>query len=41
MIYDLANPSQLMQAFGPDLVLMFGAMALMLWAAWRPESDEH
>ncbi len=41
MIYDLANPSQLMQAFGPDLVLMAGAMLLMLWAAWRPESDEH
>ncbi|MDQ8154339.1 MAG: NADH-quinone oxidoreductase subunit N [Gemmatimonadota bacterium] len=41
MIFDLANPSQLMQAFGPDLLLMAGAMALMLWAAWRPESHEH
>ena len=41
MIFDLANPSQLMQAFGPDLVLMAGAMVLMLWAAWRPESNEH
>jgi len=41
MIFDLAIPSQLMQAFGPDLLLMAGAMALMLWAAWRPESNEH
>ncbi len=41
MIFDLANPSQLMQAFGPDLLLMAGAMVLMLWAAWRPESHEH
>ncbi|HEY5490964.1 MAG TPA: NADH-quinone oxidoreductase subunit N [Gemmatimonadaceae bacterium] len=41
MIFDLANPSQLMQAFGPDLLLMVGAMALMLWAAWRPDSNEH
>ena len=41
MTFDLANPSQLMQAFGPDLLLMAGAMVLMLWAAWRPESDEH
>ncbi len=41
MIFDLAHPSQLMQAFGPDLLLMAGAMVLMLWAAWRPESNEH
>ncbi|MBM3907937.1 MAG: NADH-quinone oxidoreductase subunit N [Gemmatimonadetes bacterium] len=41
MTFDLANPSQLMQALGPDLLLIVGAMALMLWAAWRPESDEH
>lgn len=41
MIFDLAIPSQLSQAFGPDLLLMAGAMALMLWAAWRPDSDEH
>jgi NADH-quinone oxidoreductase subunit N len=41
MIFDLANPSQLMQALGPDLLLMAGAMGLMLWAAWRPDSDEH
>ena len=41
MIFDLANPAQLMQALGPDLLLMAGAMVLMLWAAWRPDSNEH
>src|SRR5213075_293553 len=25
----------------PDLVLMGGAMILLLWAAWRPESESH
>ena len=38
MILDLALPSQLMLALLPDLVLMVGAMALMLQAAWRPDS---
>ncbi len=41
MIYDLSIPSQLMAALLPDLVLMGGAIVLMLFAAWRPESDEH
>lgn len=41
MIFDLANPSQLMQALGPDLLLIVGAMVLMLWAAWRPDSNDH
>ena len=41
MTFDLANPSQLMQALGPDLLLIVGAMVLMLWAAWRPDSNEH
>ena len=41
MHFILANPAQLMQALGPDLLLMAGAMVLMLWAAWRPDSDEH
>ncbi len=41
MNFDLANPSQLMQALGPDLLLMAGAMVLMLWAAWRPDSEAH
>ena len=30
-----------MGALVPDIVLMVGAMALMLYAAWRPESAEH
>ncbi|MCX5755192.1 MAG: NADH-quinone oxidoreductase subunit N [Gemmatimonadetes bacterium] len=41
MTYNLAIPAQLMAALGPDLVLMVGAMGLMLYAAWRPESAEH
>src|SRR5437868_5260832 len=28
-------------ALGPDLLLMTGAMLLLLWAAWRPDSAEH
>jgi NADH-quinone oxidoreductase subunit N len=38
---DLAVPMQLMTALGPDLVLMGGAMILLLWAAWRPDSAAH
>ncbi len=38
---DLEVPLQLMTALGPDLVLMGGAMILLLWAAWRPESAAH
>lgn len=41
MTYDLLIPSQLVAAMLPDLVLMFGAMALMLYAAWRPDSIQH
>lgn len=41
MTFDLANPSQLMQALGPDLLLIVGAMGLMLWSAWKPASDAH
>ena len=41
MIFDLTVPSALMQALGPDLLLMAGAMLLLLWAAWRPESAAH
>ena len=41
MTFDLSVPSQLMSALGPDLLLMGGAMILLLWAAWRPESDAH
>ena len=38
---DLSVPLQLTTALGPDLVLMAGAMVLLLWAAWRPESAAH
>jgi NADH-quinone oxidoreductase subunit N len=41
MTFDLAVPSQLMQALTPDLFLIGGAMILMLAAAWRPDSDRH
>ncbi len=41
MNFDLAVPAHLTAALGPDLLLMAGALALMLWAAWRPESIEH
>ena len=38
---DLSIPAQLTLALVPDLVLMGGAMLILLWAAWRPDSDEH
>ena len=41
MSYDLSIPSHLMSALGPDIILMAGAMMLLLWSAWRPESDTH
>jgi NADH-quinone oxidoreductase subunit N len=39
--FSLAIPSQLTAALIPDLLLMAGAMALLLWAVWRKESPEH
>ena len=41
MSFDLSIPSHLMTALGPDLILMAGAMILLLWSAWKPESDAH
>ena len=38
---DLNVPLQLTIALGPDLLLMGGAMVLLLWAAWRPDSAGH
>jgi len=38
---DVSIPAQLTLALVPDLVLMGGAMVLLLWAAWRPDSQEH
>ncbi len=41
MSFDLSMPAQLTAALGPDLLLMAGAMILLLWSGWRPESDAH
>ncbi|HEX8726006.1 MAG TPA: NADH-quinone oxidoreductase subunit N [Gemmatimonadaceae bacterium] len=41
MQFDLAIPSQLTAALGPDLLLMGGASLLLLWAAWRAPSVAH
>src|SRR5438045_254940 len=41
MIFDLSIPSQLSGALLPDLIMMGGAMLLLLWAAWRPETERH
>jgi NADH-quinone oxidoreductase subunit N len=41
MSFDLSMPGQLTAALGPDLLLMGGAMILLLWSGWRPESDAH
>src|SRR5258705_4406469 len=41
MQFDLSMPAQLTSALGPDLLLMGGAMILLLWSGWRPESDAH
>ena len=40
-VFDLTVPSQLAAALGPDLVLIAGATILMLWSAWKRESDQH
>ena len=39
MILDLSIPGQLMTAFAPDILMMAGAMVLLLWSAWKPESE--
>jgi NADH-quinone oxidoreductase subunit N len=38
---NLAVPAQLSLALVPDLVLLGGAMILLVWAAWRPDSNSH
>lgn len=40
MHFDLSLPSHLIAALTPDIVVMVGAMLLMLWAAWGPDSDD-
>jgi NADH-quinone oxidoreductase subunit N len=41
MPIDVALPGGLTLALVPDLILLAGAMVLMLWAAWRPDSASH
>jgi NADH-quinone oxidoreductase subunit N len=41
MPIDVALPGGLTFALLPDLILLAGAMLLMLWAAWRPDSAAH
>src|SRR5205823_5627430 len=40
-VLDLSKPLQLSAALVPDLVLMAGAMILVIFAAWRPDSRSH
>jgi NADH-quinone oxidoreductase subunit N len=40
-VLDLSQPLQLTWSILPDLVVVVGAMLLLLYAAWRPESAEH
>jgi NADH-quinone oxidoreductase subunit N len=39
--FDLATPLGLTMALGPDLLVAVGAMLLLIWAAWRPDSAGH
>jgi NADH-quinone oxidoreductase subunit N len=41
MPIDVTTPSGLTLALAPDLILIAGAMILMLWSAWRPDSANH
>ena len=41
MPIDITAPLGLTFALTPDLVMIGGAMVLMLWAAWRPDSAQH
>jgi NADH-quinone oxidoreductase subunit N len=38
---DLSRPMDLSRAIAPELLLCAGAMVLLLYAAWRPESEAH
>ena len=40
-ILDLTRPAELSLAIAPDLLLCAGAIVLLLYAAWRPESAAH
>ena len=38
---DLSRPIDLTRAIAPELLLCAGAMIMLLYAAWRPESEAH
>ena len=40
-VLDLSQPMELTRAISPDLLLCAGAMVLLLYSAWRPESEAH
>jgi NADH-quinone oxidoreductase subunit N len=40
-VLDLTRPMDLSRAIAPDLLLTAGAMVLLLYAAWQPESAAH
>src|SRR5688500_14884987 len=40
-LLDLSRPMELSRAISPELLLCAGAMILLLYAAWRPESEAH
>ncbi len=39
MSFDLSLPLQLIAALTPDIIVMVGAMFLLLWSSWGPESQ--
>src|SRR5687767_10534814 len=41
VILDLSRPMDLTRAIAPDLLMCAGAMIMLLYAAWRPESEAH
>lgn len=41
MTFDILQPAQLFAALLPDVLLMAGSLILMLYSAWRPESEQH
>src|SRR5687768_8525950 len=41
MALDFTVARHLLFALGPELVLLAGAMILLVWAAWRPDSAAH
>ena len=40
-VLDLSRPIELSRAIAPELLLCAGAMIMLLYAAWKPESAAH